>query len=142
MKSLDFETQKQDLQNLSNALNERAAKLRDELVEVETHASRIASAVAALEGKGANTSTSIGIKKRKANKPSASIEVVLQLLTAILHQVPSPTDSQLLELLKDQVAKKGFSRMGLKAKYEEAILSKEFMKTNGVISLASVQKTA
>ena len=102
---------------------QKAAVLRVKLEATEQYAERIALAIAALDGMENGLGTEEPSEKRKHTKPSAKSSEVIGYIAAILKRDELLTKEKLYENLEATLTSQGFSRMGLKLRFKEALAS-------------------
>jgi len=126
MENQKLAAMKQPLVEEAAKQKKRAAALRVELEVIEQEAERIELAIAALDGREGKPSTKKPVRRRKHSKPSAKSSDVIGYVTAILKRDEKLSEERLYELVEASLTSKGFSRMGLKLRFKEALASGQF----------------
>lgn len=75
--------------------------------------------------------------ERKQSKPSPKASDVVTVLEEVLTKVPAANEEKLFPLVEQEIVRRGFTRMGFKLRFKEAVADERFEQTQSGIALAS-----
>ena len=146
MESRSLEAIKEQLQKERDQLHAKAEKLRGELATLDSDLSRIAAAIAALDGLQPSLAAVKAGKPLKERKrllnPAAGKRDVIEYVRAILESEGVVEQSALRSLVEAQLTKAGFTRMGFSLRFKEALADAQFVDTPAGVRLKEEKAVA
>jgi hypothetical protein len=100
--------------------------------------SRIAAAIAALEGSQPHALRAKPPKekpRKKSSAPAAGKANVIRWMEQVLRQEQGMPSETLRSLVEDELTKAGFSRMGFSLRFKEALADPRFEELHGEVRL-------
>ncbi len=113
----------------------KADELRSALAELDDDQGRIDAALAALAGTALASSNGKKQEKRKTLAPSATKVQVVSFIAEELKQQRLMQEEELRARVEKKLVNSGYSRMGYKLRFKEALADPQFLRTPGGIQL-------
>lgn len=145
MESTSLDSIKEQLQQQRSEIEAKAETLRSELGFLDDDLSRINAAIAVLDGAALSPATGKVVKpkeRKKMQTPSAGKADVIKCLRSVLAERGTVEAKALKTIVEEQIAKAGFTRMGLSLRFKEALADSQFVETPAGVRIKEEKRTA